>query len=75
MTHDLDPPAFLGIAVAMLKDKTWRFPARSELDHIRNISIVVPGQDDHLTILAQLRKQRLRTAERGTIMDQIANDN
>ena len=75
MTHNLDAPAFLGIAVAMLKDKTRRFPARSELNHIRHISIVIPGQDDYLTMLTQLRKQGLSRAERGTIMDQIANDN
>ena len=75
MPDDASAVRLLGLAVAVLKDEIGRLPTRRKLDCACHMAIVIPGERDQFTALAEPREQPLSGIRRSPIVDQITRDN
>ena len=75
MPNDANPPLLFGLAIAMLKHKIRCFPASTELDHIRGMPVMIPGQSDNFASLPQAIEECCRRPDGSGIMDKVTHDN
>ena len=75
MPDDTHPASLNRLAIAVLKNKAGSLPARPEVDHVRDVPVMVPRQYSDFARIPEPIQQCLGRLKGRTVMDQVAGDN
>lgn len=75
MSDNLDPVPALGCAMAMMKIEMFGFPKLHHFDFATQLSIVIPRDDDRLTVRGKILQKFSGFRRRSLIVDEVAEDN